>query len=410
MSQYLHTLSLNQCNLSGRHAGLLMTSMARTSGEGRELHLQISANRLEKDHGDIVDAIEKGCTPTQLTMRMVEYQKEVHFRQLLQALRTNKTIRCLDISKASLPYDAGDETCTAMLRLFAENSTIEFLDISGEHAHLEVARFGIGLNNALSGLRGNKALQTLRIEYQNLGLEGANTLSSVLEENDTLRYIYCEHNDINLQGFTVLVNALAKNNNVLYLPIMSADQGQAAKRMMNTINESRLTSAKTDAKHTVRRALHKVGVQVQRKDSPVPTLQDVEQAVAILNQRWENQLKRLSEFLERNNNIFNGELGMRGDLSHDMLRPSTAMSDYGILEQVLSETTPRIELSNPVDNISSGKKGSVASLDLTDRSRRSFETDHDTASRKTDSPQLPELAIGKGVFEWDDDDIFDAEN
>jgi hypothetical protein len=51
--------------------------------------------------------------------------------------------------------------------MFAENKTLEVLDISGEHAHLEVARFGIGLNHALTGLKKNTALKVLRIEYQN---------------------------------------------------------------------------------------------------------------------------------------------------------------------------------------------------------------------------------------------------
>jgi hypothetical protein len=101
-----------------------------------------------------------------MTMKMVDYQKEEHFRELIKALGENKTLRYLDISKASLPYDASDETCEALKLMFAHNDTLEELDISGEHAHLEVAKFGIGLNHALTGLTKNRALKVLRIECE----------------------------------------------------------------------------------------------------------------------------------------------------------------------------------------------------------------------------------------------------
>lgn len=61
-------------------------------------------------------------------------------------------------------------------------------------------RFGIGLNQALTGLEHNTALKVLRIEYQNLGFEGANTLASVIRENKSLTHIHCAHNDIGLQA------------------------------------------------------------------------------------------------------------------------------------------------------------------------------------------------------------------
>jgi hypothetical protein len=352
MSSGLYCLQMDQCNLTGAHVALLMRSMCRTPGEARNLHLHVSANRLEKGNSEIVKAIEESMTPTHLTMRMVEYRTESRFRQLLQALRTNTTIRCLDISKASLPGDAGDDTCKALQSLFENNKTLEELDISGEQAHLEVARFGIGLSYALMGLKKNTALRVLKIEYQNLGLEGANTLSSVLEENNTLAHIYCEHNDINLQGFTVLVNALAHNYNVLSIPLMLEDQSEAVKRMTAAIGESRLaTSAKNDGsvKHSVRRTLTTLGVHL--KENPLPTPQDIEQAVSILNSRWDRQIQRMSGFLQRNSNIAMGldskETWM--DMTQDTMRPTTALSDSAIIEHVLSNTTPKVELGNPVD-------------------------------------------------------------
>jgi hypothetical protein len=163
MSDSLRVLQMDQCNLNGSHVALLMRTMTRVPGEGRNIELHVSANRLEKGVGEIIKAIEENHTPTHLVVRMIEFTKEDHFKQLLQALCTNTTIRSLDISKASLPYDAGPETCDALRQMFAINDTLKDLNISGEQAHLEVTRFGIGLNQALTGLKNNKALKVLRI-------------------------------------------------------------------------------------------------------------------------------------------------------------------------------------------------------------------------------------------------------
>lgn len=352
-SSRLCLLQVEQCNLTGAHVALLMRSMCHTQGAGRRLHLHVSGNRLEKGNNEVVKAIEENLTPTHLTMRMVEYGTESRFRQLLLALRVNTTIKCLDISKASLPGDAGDDTCRALQSLFEENTTLEELDISGEQAHLEVARFGIGLNLALMGLKKNKALKVLKIEYQNLGLEGSNTLSSVLEENRTLQHIFCEHNDINLQGFTVLVNALARNFTLLSLPLMLDDQSQAVRRMTASIYESRhAAKAKANGvvKGSARRTLKNLGVNI--KENPSPSPQDVDYAVQILNSRWQKQVERLNEFLLRNQRITAGlETPEMYPKSAERLRPASVNSDSVIIDHVLSNSTPRVELNNPVDTL-----------------------------------------------------------
>ncbi len=163
-SSTLRNVWLNGCGLTGEHVAIFLRSMTRSPGESRTLHLHVSENRLEEGHDDLVAAIKDSYGPTHLTMKMLEYKKENNFRELVQALRNNKTLKYLDISKASLPYDANADTCEAFKQMFAENETLEELDISGEHAHLEVAKFGIGLNDALTGLEQNHALKILRVE------------------------------------------------------------------------------------------------------------------------------------------------------------------------------------------------------------------------------------------------------
>ncbi|KAG9236640.1 hypothetical protein BJ875DRAFT_371703 [Amylocarpus encephaloides] len=364
-SNSLRVLQMEQCNLNGNHVALLIRSMSREPGVARELRLHVNANRLEKGVGEIAKAISENHTPSHLVMRMIEFEKEDHFRQILEALRTNTTIRSLDISKASLPYDANEQTCDTLRLVFAENNTLEDFDISGEQAHLEVTRFGIGLNHALTGLKENKALKVLRIEHQNLGMEGANTLSSVLEENTGLTHIHCEHNDINLQGFTILVNALATNYSVLGFPFMHNEQDASMKRISSNMRETRRQAAKTKndthVKLSVRRTLSTFGVS---RPPPAQELtpQDVDAVVRLLAERWDTQMKRMAMFLERNRNIANGVENYgdgEGALSEDALRPATAMSDRGILESILSNTTPRAELPDPVDEHMNEKMANI---------------------------------------------------
>jgi hypothetical protein len=395
---------MDQCGLNGEHVAFLMHAMTKTPGEARNLELHVSSNRLEKGIGEIVHAIETNHAPSHLFLRMIEFNKEEHFRRLLQALRTNTTIRGLDISKASLPYDAGPDTCEAMRLVFAENKTLEELDISGEQAHLEVTRFGIGLNHALTGLKNNDTLKVLRIEYQNLGLEGANTLSSVLEENKGLTHIFCEHNDINLQGFTILVNALANNQSLLVLPFMQDDQNLSMRRMNISMRDSRRVShaarQENMMKGSVRRRLTTLGVTKPAKQELTP--QDVDDVVRVLNERWEYEMSRLAMFLRRNNDIAAGIYDPNGEgiLSEEALRPTTALSDKGILEQVLSNTTPKIELGNPVEEHIS----KIADLSL--NTPKEVETRQENSklldgAAEIDSGILPEIAgIGKEkIFE-----------
>ena len=425
VSASLRVVKMDQCNLSGYQVALLMRSMIGPSDEVRDIELHVSANKLEKGVGEIVRAIEENHTPTRLVMRMIEFTKEDHFRQLLNALRTNTTIRSLDVSKASLPYDAGPETCDALQQLFVENKTLEDLDISGEQAHLEVTRFGIGLNQALNGLKDNKALKVLRIEYQNLGLEGANTLSSVIEGNTTLTHIYCEHNDINLQGFTILVNALAKNYTLLDLPSMQNDQEESMKRIHDNMKDTRRANAKESTEQNNKMSIRRLttfGVPKPQKHDLTP--QDLDAVVRVLNERWNTETQRLAIFLARNRGIASGLEGYGpagdGSVGEENLRPTTAMSDRGILAQVLSNTTPKVELGNPVED-HVDKVGGLAINDgdtggeKNNRPESLSSVDEDTPKKPLRDttlggvlPTLPVTGSGK-MFELDDG-MFDMEH
>lgn len=355
-SDTLRELRFDQCGLTGQDVAVFMHSMTREPGRGRELHLYVSENHLEKDHDMLVDAVGCGMTPTHLTMKMVEYTRESHFRELVQALRKNTTLKYLDISKASLPYDASEETCEALQCMFAENKTLEVLDISGEYAHLEVARFGIGLNYALTGLKKNTALKVLRIEYQKLGLQGASTVASVLEQNTTLQEIYCENNDINLQGFTVLVNGVQQNNTILRMPSMDRDRAESLSTVQREIESIRDSAHPAPAalagKPSVRRTLG-AAMSGNRVSSRTPvhqasstySEQDVLATMASLHERWNREARRLEGYLIRNYNRVHGVA--EEDLieldGHELERPATAESLRTTLRKARSDRTPTME-------------------------------------------------------------------
>ncbi|OAX83354.1 hypothetical protein ACJ72_02295 [Emergomyces africanus] len=303
-------------------------------------------------------------------MRMMEFQKEDHFRQLVDAVRKNRTLKYLDISKASLPYDAGPETCKALQLMFEENTTIEELDISGEYAHLDVARFGIGLNLALTGLKKNTSLRVLKIEHQRLGLQGANTLASVLENNETLLEVYCDNNEINLQSFTVLVNGLQKNKKLLHLPAMVRDREQCLERVRREI-ESHPQNPPGGCfwrSYKLRRQVDKPAPASAQQGNPhaatfssplassTPLLassttpphfarHDVQAVLQSLGQRWDIEVQRLQRYLVRNYNLAHGLADEYGNGADDDAmndsRPTTAASLGTFLNQLsLQETSP----------------------------------------------------------------------
>ncbi len=379
MSRSLRILQLDQCNLTGSHVAIIMRSMCENPGEGRDLKLCISANRLERGNRDISRAIKEDFAPSHLIMRMVEYDSESRFRELLEAVSQNTTIKILDISKASLPTDASEETCLTLQRIFEENTTLEELDVSGEQAHLETARFGRGFYHSLSGLKTNRTLRTLKIEHQGLGVEGADALATVILENETLTHIYCEHNGINLQGFTVIVNSLAKNFSILHIPFLLKDQAESVKQMKGKMNESgrNVAKAESNTKHAVRKTAGLLGVHM-KQERPSATPQDIDRAIDVLNQRWEKQKTRMSELLLRNYNIAQG-LESRCDYEdngnkwdQNLMRPHTAGSDSFIMETVMKNTTPRYERSNPLSQMDGNENlyGSITPMQSDSNYRR----------------------------------------
>ncbi|KAK5271869.1 hypothetical protein LTR99_000972 [Exophiala xenobiotica] len=371
-SDILRELHINQCSLTGRDLATFFQSMTRDDGRPRVLHVSANENRLKVGNTILFKTIGQSYGPSSLSMRMMDFDKESHFRELIEALTVNTSLQSLDLSRASLPYDASVETCEALKEMFARNRTLEELDISGEHAHLDATRFGIGLNIALRGLAKNKTLKMLRIEYQSLGLQGANTLAEVLEKNDTLLEIHCGHNDINLQCFTSLVNALEKNHTLLFMSSMDHDRAKSIEKIrreiesMDRVESSKPPKGTGTIKKTLTGLSGKAHRHGHRHSSSLSsntsfTDQDVAAAIATLEEKWNVQVARLQKYLFRNHCLSEGipwEDETAGDSSH---QPSTGPGDSmaQILQRVHLDKTPTMDNPSSLDyfNEKLGERG-----------------------------------------------------
>ncbi|KAF2841514.1 RNI-like protein [Patellaria atrata CBS 101060] len=346
-SNILRILRLDKTNLSGKDISVLMHSMTKTAGEGRKLHVDISENYLEAGHRHFVQAIAEGYAPSMLTLKLLEYQKEHYFQQLIVALTGNTTIKYLDISKASLPSDASDETSEAMERMFALNTTLEELNLSGEDSRLEVSKIGDGINRALSGLKYNKTLRVLHIERQRLGIQGARTLADILKVNRTLEELHCDYNGITLSGFTDMINALQQNTTMLYLPYMNESRN-------NQINQTRASvegAKEDDTKSTMTMksaSVRNIAKRVTGKSRDEPskselTEQDINAALRMVDDAWGKQVDRLAKILQRNYNLAHGI-----QEPVDTERPDTSSPEMGgdiekIMEKARIDRTPTME-------------------------------------------------------------------
>jgi hypothetical protein len=347
-SKALRELRLDHCFLTGKDVAYLLQSMTETPGKARELHLDVSENYIEQDLKKLTKAIAAGYAPSSLAIRLIEFEEESDFRKMVLALAANNTIRQLDISRASLPCDASEETCLAMEKMFADNTSLEWLDMSGEDSRLETTKLGVGVNRALRGLQRNRTLRVLYIKYQKLGLQGASTLSDVLKVNTSLQYLYCENNGIALTGFTDLVNALHRNTTLLYLPSMEESRQMALKQTEDQVKQMRDdVSINTQSKGgSVRsRIASKVGGKApnDRAHSSGLSDQDIKAALGLVDESWARKEYRLQQYLQRNHNIANGIPTTLDVDEEDFERPDTATSLGRIIEKVKIESTPTIE-------------------------------------------------------------------
>ena len=352
-SAALKILDLEQCQLSGKDAATIFESNSTQDLETRDLRIVLSGNRIENGHDAFVDVIRQGRCPSQVVLQMIDYQSERNFRRLLNAFADTTGLIYLDIAKVSLPSYVDKITCESLRRLLTSNTSLRYLDISGEQAHLVACSLGAGLNSALIGLKENTCLEVLRVEHQKLGLQGASTLASIIEQNRTLKEIHCEGNEINLQAFTVLVNSLERNETILYLPDMISDRAWAQKKVdrevdglveNNNARSATMSSTKATVKRTLGRTMTSQKSNHSRMSSGSLTASDVQAAVDSLSEQWDKEVARLQEYLTRNYHLSHG-IALTPPGLIDIYRPGTSGSLEPTIRNFSLEKTPRAEVN-----------------------------------------------------------------
>ena len=348
MSKGLRELHLNQTGITGRDIATLCQCMSVDRGEGREMHLSVSENKMKNNCSPLFKAIAENRCPTHVTMRMMDFDRDRHFQELIEAVRTNRVLRKLDISRPSLPDPADDKTWESIKEMFADNETLEELDISGEYAHLDVSQYRIGLKYALDGLMDNKSLRVLRIEHQSLG-SGIDSLVRLLETNTGLLELHCDHNEFTLDDFALLVEALQQNTTLLYMPDMDADRGRAFETMLREYQEPIHNESSSPVKRgSIRKHLPDGLASRARRLSlrpshahPPPlkaTKLDITDASAKFHASWDALVTRMRQSLDRNYRRSQGLPGEDADEEgldqQDELVPSasivTAMTNASI--------------------------------------------------------------------------------
>ena len=352
-SETLRLLNLDRCQLTGSDVATLFESSQASPDSVRGLRMNVSSNRLGDGHDALVESIRRGMCPSQIVMQMIDYHDEGDFRRLLDAFTINTSVDYLDVSKVTLPSDATKTTCESLGRLLAFNCSMRYLDVSGEQTHLVASAFGPGLNSALIGLKHNSSLETLRIENQRLGLQGASTLASVLESNKVLRELRCENNEINLQAFTVLVNSCEHNQTLLCLSSMAKDRAWAQKKVDREIDNMRdnanlglaaMSSTKATVKRTLGRTMTGQRSNNHPRASQGPRPADMEAVMGSLSDQWDHEVARLQDYLARNNNLLNGFSPMASEGSSSDRLGADKSLEKGIKDLSL-EKTPKAELN-----------------------------------------------------------------
>jgi hypothetical protein len=358
-SEVLRLLDVRNCSLNGFQISDLLHNLQVEPGTARLLHLDISENPVEKGHDAMVAAI-RDHAPTTLSLRRIIYEHDDSLRKLLLSLANNRTVRVLDLARLSAPSEASPDTIAAFEHFFIHNQTIEDLDLSGEQqTRLDPSKLGEALRHSFQGLKQNQTLQVVHLSNQKLGSGGISALADVLKENMTLRRIECQHKDVKLHDLTDLTNTVAENQTILFLGGFDQGRQQALYAAEQEIFKDRTKSASaTNLRSAESPSLRRTFTSLtltspSSKDSKAGralTEQDAVAALDVVKSKWDEQIRRLDELLQRNARLHAG-LSLDSDVTvkmngHDT-RPATADSIDQIFRQVKEQTTPTAEFPTP---------------------------------------------------------------
>lgn len=230
-SQGLRHLVLNNCGINGDVATAIFCGISA----GRDMHLHLNGNPLEEVSTDWMELIHGNEGPRRLHLDMVQFRHESNFNRLLKALTHNSRIEFLSMVGTGPPASASAQTLTLLSKFFEDNTTLQYLDLSGYSGKLEDSHMGWGLSGALGGLKHNSTLRQLRLRNHGIG-EGDDVteLCRVLASNQGLVMFDLRNNNFSRQKFSTIVHSLDFSHRIMSFPIGAADRHYALEEEKRT--------------------------------------------------------------------------------------------------------------------------------------------------------------------------------
>lgn len=279
-SQGLRHLVLNNCGINGDVATAIFCGIQA----GRDMHLHLNGNPLEEVSTDWMDLVHGNEGPRRLNLDMIQFRHESNFNRLLKALTHNSRIEFLSMVGTGPPASASAKTLTLLSKFFEDNTTLQYLDLSGYSGKLEDSHMGWGLSGALGGLKHNSTLRQLRLRNHNIG-EGDDVteLCRVLASNQGLVMFDLRNNNFSHQKFSAIVHSLDFSHRIISFPIGDADGNYALEEEKRTFLVKLVKPGRGSAK------------PLSKADSV-----RVEGQMKWVRGHWDTEVARLEGILHRN--------------------------------------------------------------------------------------------------------------
>ena len=213
----LRRLALNNCGITGKQAAKLFNAI----GEDRDFDLSLNGNPLEEGIEYLAHSLRHNRGPKELHMDMVEFRDEVNYCTLIKALTATQYLTFLSLVGTGPIPPAGEslqpETCEALERFFAYNTSVRYLNYSGYKGKLDEGQMAPGFGHSLRGLADNNTLTHLWIRNQNLH-DDIGTLGTALRKNRTLQVLDCQNNGFNMTTLQFLTESVKENYTLTHCP------------------------------------------------------------------------------------------------------------------------------------------------------------------------------------------------
>lgn len=296
-------LTLNHCGITGDQAGKLCQSMSSSD----DLHLSISGNQLEEGVLSLASAIRGNSCPTGLHMEEVEFKLESNYIHLIRALAATQRVTFLSLAgTAPTPLlHAIHEPCSAAMvdalsSLFAQNTSIEYLDLSGMSGRLEDGQLARGFARSLSGLENNTTLAHLKIRNQNFH-DDIGILGRVLSTCSAsgLRIVDVQDNGLNLTSLKFLIDSVCKNDRIVELPFSPLEREAIWTNIVHGLRKASLPTPSSSRQ----------GTKSSLSAAKPATDQLRREQEQVLRPLFERQFKILDAHLRRNREALGQESG-----------------------------------------------------------------------------------------------------